>query len=143
MPPVELDERSDFVVEADPDDVPLDAPESPDEPEPEPEPLPDPELDPEPLPVPEPEPAPAPVEPSPAFEPESPPSDPVVDPLSEDRDRVDDELRSFFAQPDPLKTIVGGANAFRTGDSPQIGQTVGPASCTPWITSKRCPFGQR
>jgi hypothetical protein len=47
--------------------------------------------------------------------------------------------RSFFAQPLPLKWIVGGANAFRTGPLRQTGQWVGPSLLTPWITSKRCP----
>ena len=51
--------------------------------------------------------------------------------------------RSFFAQPLPLKWIVGGANAFRTGEAPQIGQAVGPSAVTEWTTSKRWPFGQR
>jgi hypothetical protein len=34
-------------------------------------------------------------------------------------------LRSFFAQPLPLKWIVGAVNALRTGDAPQIGQLDG------------------
>jgi hypothetical protein len=51
--------------------------------------------------------------------------------------------RSFFAQPLPLKWNVGGAKAFRTGDAPQIGQTLGPSAVTEWMTSNRCPFGQR
>jgi hypothetical protein len=111
-------------------------PESPPEPEPEPEsaPEPDPESDPE----------PEPGDVSVDFEPASPPSEAIVDELpSPDRDRLAAELRSFLAQPEPLNTIVGGAKAFRTGDSPQIGQTPGPTSFTPWITSNRCPLGQR
>jgi hypothetical protein len=34
--------------------------------------------------------------------------------------------RSTFAQPEPLNTTVGGANAFRTGPPPQFGQVSGP-----------------
>jgi len=49
------------------------------------------------------------------------------------------ELRSFFAQPEPLKWIVGGAKPFRTGPLPHEGHCVGPAASTPWITSNRCP----
>jgi hypothetical protein len=40
-------------------------------------------------------------------------------------------LRSFFAQPDPLKWIVGGANALRTWFEWQTGQVFGPSSWTP------------
>jgi hypothetical protein len=47
--------------------------------------------------------------------------------------------RSFFAQPDPLKWIAGGANAFRTGPDPHSGHWSGGASLTPWMTSKRRP----
>jgi hypothetical protein len=47
-------------------------------------------------------------------------------------------LRSFFAQPDPLKTIAGGANDFRIDPSvPHSGQKCGPASWTPWRISVR------
>ena len=46
-------------------------------------------------------------------------------------------LRSFFAQPVPLKWIVGAENAFRTGAAPQIGQDVGPSVAMEWMTSKR------
>jgi hypothetical protein len=63
------------------------------------------------------------------------PSDPVVD-ASRDLDRAA-VPRSFFAQPLPLKWIVGGANALRTGDAPQIGHAVGPSAVTEWMTSKR------
>ena len=48
-------------------------------------------------------------------------------------------LRSFFAQPEPLKWIVGGAKPFRTGPLPHEGHRVGPEAYTPWITSNRCP----
>jgi hypothetical protein len=46
--------------------------------------------------------------------------------------------RSFFAQPDPLKTMAGGTNALRIVPSaPQLEQNRGPSSLTPWITSRR------
>jgi hypothetical protein len=45
--------------------------------------------------------------------------------------------RSFFAQPLPLKWIVGGAKALRTGEAPQMGHAVGPSAMTEWMTSKR------
>jgi hypothetical protein len=48
-------------------------------------------------------------------------------------------LRSFFAQPDPLKWMAGAANALRTGPDPQSGQVVGGSAWTPWITSNRRP----
>jgi hypothetical protein len=47
--------------------------------------------------------------------------------------------RSFFAHPDPLKWIAGGANAFRTGPEPHSGHAAGGASWTPWMTSNRRP----
>ena len=41
-------------------------------------------------------------------------------------------VRSFFAQPDPLKWTVGGANALRMVPSlPQLGQNWGPLSFRP------------
>ena len=41
-------------------------------------------------------------------------------------------VRSFFAQPDPLKWTVGGANALRIVPSlPQLGQNWGPVSFRP------------
>jgi hypothetical protein len=47
--------------------------------------------------------------------------------------------RSFFAQPEPLKWIVGGANCLRIVPSrPHDGQTCGPASLIPWMKSARC-----
>jgi hypothetical protein len=73
------------------------------------------------------------------------PSEPLEVPLS---DPLDDDAfralapRSFFAQPEPLKWIVGALNAFRTSWLPQTGQLVGLASYTPWSTSKRCPLAQ-
>ena len=45
--------------------------------------------------------------------------------------------RSRFAQPEPLKWIVGATNALRTGPSPHSGHDVGPSSWMPWTTSKR------
>jgi len=54
-------------------------------------------------------------------------------------DRRAAEPRSFFAQPEPLKWIVGGAKPLRTGPLWQEGHSVGPEAFTPWITSKRCP----
>ena len=46
--------------------------------------------------------------------------------------------RSFFAQPDPLKWIAGGANALRIVPSaPQAEQKSGPLSLTPWRMSVR------
>lgn len=49
------------------------------------------------------------------------------------------DRRSFFAQPEPLKTIVGGANALRIGPEPHSGHASGAGSFTPWMTSKRRP----
>ncbi|HET9082860.1 MAG TPA: hypothetical protein VFN41_00540 [Candidatus Limnocylindrales bacterium] len=49
------------------------------------------------------------------------------------------ERRSFFAQPEPLKTMVGGAKALRIGPDPHSGQASGAGSLTPWMTSKRRP----
>jgi hypothetical protein len=45
---------------------------------------------------------------------------------------------SFFAQPDPLKTIAGEASSLRI-EPWQRGQLEGPLSWTPWITSTMCP----
>jgi len=47
--------------------------------------------------------------------------------------------RSFLAQPEPLKWIVGALNAFFIGPLPQTGQVVGGSAWTPWTTSKRVP----
>jgi len=50
----------------------------------------------------------------------------------------DPAARSFFAQPDPLKWTVGGANALRIVPSaPQEGQNNGPGSWWPWRMSAR------
>jgi hypothetical protein len=52
----------------------------------------------------------------------------------------DDVERSFFAQPDPLKWIVGGANALVIVPSaPHSGQNLGPWSWIPWTTSVTWP----
>ena len=95
--------------------------------------------------------APAPPEALPLSVPEpvpAAPSEPDPDPLSAAADAAfeaerDAELRSFFAQPLPLKWIVGAEKAFRTGDAPQMGHSVGPSAVTEWMTSKRWRFGQR
>jgi hypothetical protein len=51
-------------------------------------------------------------------------------------DPDDDDPRSFFAQPDPLKWIVGGANCLRSVPSaPQLGQNWGDGSLIPWRMS--------
>ena len=57
--------------------------------------------------------------------------------LEDDREAL--ELpRSFFAQPDPLKWIVGGANSLRiVPSSPHDGQKSGPGSFRPWRMSVR------
>ncbi len=112
----------------DPEPDPPDA-EEPDEPDDE---LDEPEPD-------EPEPdEPEPDDPSPDDEPPSfPPSD--VD----ERDALvadEDDPRSFFAQPEPLKWIVGGANCLRSVPSaPHVGQNCGAASLIPWRMSVFVP----
>ena len=62
---------------------------------------------------------------------------PVAFELEDDRDAL--ELpRSFLAQPDPLKWIVGGANSLRiVPSSPHDGQNRGPGSFRPWRMSVR------
>jgi hypothetical protein len=59
----------------------------------------------------------------------------------DDDDRPELALeRSFLAQPDPLKWIVGSAKAFVIDPSvPHVGQNLGPASWIPWTTSVRWP----
>jgi hypothetical protein len=47
--------------------------------------------------------------------------------------------RSFLAQPEPLKWIVGGVNAFLIGPLPQTGHVDGGSAWTPWTTSNRVP----
>jgi hypothetical protein len=47
--------------------------------------------------------------------------------------------RSFFAHPEPLNTIVGGAKALRIGPAPHSGHASGGGASTPWITSNRRP----
>jgi hypothetical protein len=106
-------------------------------------------LDPDPLSVAEvaPPPASAP-ESEPESEPEPEPEpEPEAEPLSAAADAAFEaeraaELRSFLAQPLPLKWIVGAEKALRTGDAPQIGQLSGASAVTDWRTSKRWPFGQ-
>ncbi len=70
-------------------------------------------------------------------------SDPPSEAAAARVEERDAELRSFFAQPVPLKWIVGAVNALRTGDAPHTGQLVGPSAVTEWMTSKRWLFGQR
>lgn len=63
-------------------------------------------------------------------------SAPVAAAVREAREAVD-ACRSFLAQPDPLKWMVGGEKAFFTGPLPHSGQAVGASSKTPWTASKR------
>jgi len=105
---------------------------------PAPDPLDSDPLDADPLSVPEAAPPPA----------SAPEPEPDPDPLSAAADAAFEaeraaELRSFLAQPLPLKWIVGAEKALRTGDAPQIGHVSGPLAVTDWRTSKRWPFGQR
>ena len=67
------------------------------------------------------------------------PAAPSPDDFDDEDDRDALELpRSFFAQPDPLKWIVGGANSLRIVPSlPHDGQNWGPGSFSPWRTSMR------
>jgi hypothetical protein len=91
-----------------------------------------------------PDPLPAPPLSELALEPEPPsPVDASLALVAVDEDDRAEELRSFFAQPLPLKWIDGAENALRTGDAPHTGHASGPVPDTEWITSKRCPFGQR
>ena len=109
-------------------EVPPPEPEEPDEPESLDE-LEDPEsVDPDPDEEPDPEPD--------SDDPEAAPS---PDDLALEDDLEPDELpRSFFAQPDPLKWIVGGANSLRiVPSSPHEGQKSGPGSFRPWRMSVR------
>ena len=95
----------------------------------------------------------APDEPESPDEPEEPESVPESDeaalspddePPSADDFALADDLeplelpRSFLAQPDPLKWIVGGANSLRiVPASPHEGQKSGPGSFSPWRMSVR------
>jgi outer membrane biosynthesis protein TonB len=122
--PPESDER-----EPDEPDSDEREPEEPEESEPDDEPEPEPEPDPD--------------DPSPDDdddEDEDPePSAPEDDPSEPLEAFVPlDPPRSFFAQPDPLKWIVGGANSFRIVPSlPHDGQNCGPGSLRPWRMSVR------
>jgi hypothetical protein len=60
------------------------------------------------------------------------------DPLSARRVGALVARRSDFAQPVPLKWIVGGTNARATGP-PHSGHWCGPASLIPRMTSNRWP----
>src|SRR4051794_8327240 len=134
-----------------PDPEPPDEPEDPDDPE-EPDDPDDPD-EPEPDDLEEPEdPDPEPDSDADADEPScddsllpsfAPSFAPSLAPSPEpDRDaRVpDDAPRSFFAQPDPRKWIVGGANCLRIVPSaPHVGQKFGPDSLIPCRMSARVP----
>ena len=78
-----------------------------------------------------------------ALSPDDEPPSPEDEPSPDDFELADDleplELpRSFFAQPDPLKWIVGGANSLRiVPSSPHEGQKRGPGSFSPWRMSVR------
>ena len=91
-------------------------------------------------------------DPDSGLDPEEPDPEPSVDALSEALElapflsvpsAVDfllpaaAERRSFLAQPEPLNTMAGGANALRTGPEPHSGQVLGDGSWTPWMTSNR------
>jgi hypothetical protein len=68
------------------------------------------------------------------------PSPPLFAPAEEEAAaRVADEPpRSFFAQPEPLKWIVGRTNCLRIVPSrPHDGQKCGPGSLIPWRMSAR------
>ena len=104
-----------------PDELPdPEAPDDPDEPDDDPD-------DPEPDDAPSPEDDPPSLAPSP----------------EDERDAfVPDEAdpRSFFAQPEPLKWIVGGANCLRSVFSaPHAGQKTGAGSLIPWRMSVFVP----
>jgi hypothetical protein len=71
-----------------------------------------------------------------------PASDPPSESDSFDFDAVL-ARRSFFAQPDPLNTIVGGANALRIGPDPHSGHDGGGSASTPWMTSNRRPHAEQ
>jgi hypothetical protein len=76
-------------------------------------------------------------------EPESDDDDSDDDPDSPEEDRdarvaPDEPPRSFLAQPEPLKWMVGGANRLRSVPSaPHDGQNFGPGSLIPWRMSAR------
>jgi len=129
------DEPDDFEESDEPEAPPdPDEPLDPDEPDPEDsdEPVEPEEPDFEPLDSPDPDP------PSDdPFEPPSLPDSPDLDP--EDAARVALALpRSFLAQPEPLKWIVGAANCLRRVPSrPHDGQNCGAGSLIPWRMSAR------
>lgn len=75
-----------------------------------------------------------------AVAPGSDPPAPLDDPSAAAAARVEldeDAVRSFFAQPEPLKWIDGALNALRTGDAPHTTHASGPSAATPWMTSNR------
>jgi hypothetical protein len=89
------------------------------------------------------EPLPPPSDADESLEPLPPPSDPD-DPLAPSLTASDFlalvERRSTFAQPVPLNTIAGGANALRI-DAPQTGHERVVSSWTPWRISVLWPLG--
>jgi hypothetical protein len=121
--PLEPEDREES--ERGPEDSERDEPEDSepdDEPEPDPEPSPDDDEEDE-----EPDPSePDEPDPSATFE----PADALVPGL--------EPPRSFFAHPEPLKWMVGGANSLRIVPSlPHDGQNCGPGSLRPWRMSVR------
>jgi hypothetical protein len=86
-----------------------------------------------------------PEDPEPWDEDDPSPDDPASFPPSDDEPRdafVPEEAapRSFFAQPEPLKWIVGGANCLRSVCSaPHVGQNSGAGSLSPWRMSVFVP----
>ena len=77
---------------------------------------------------------------------EDPPDDPPAELPGEPLDALfaalvrDDAPRSFLAQPDPLKWIVGDENCLRIVPSrPHAGQKAGPWSLILWRMSARWP----
>jgi hypothetical protein len=126
--PLEPEDREES--ERGPEDSERDEPEDSepdDEPEPDPEPSPDDDDEDE---------EPDPSEPDPSEPDEPDPSAPF-----EPADALVPGLeppRSFFAHPEPLKWMVGGANSLRIVPSlPHDGQNCGPGSLRPWRMSVR------
>jgi len=110
-----------------------------------PEPEPEASVEARPEPEPSPEPVPGLESPTPVLDPdpEVPSDDDAGDasgplPPARARELAAEAPRSFFAQPDPLKWIVGGANSLRiVPSSPHEGQNSGPGSLRPWRMSVR------
>ena len=80
------------------------------------------------------------------FDSDPPDADSVRPPSALDADALELEpgfrvaARSFFAQPEPLNTIAGGAKPFLSVPSaPHSGQNGGTGSWIPWRMSVFCP----